>query len=171
MRTAFVVQALGIFLVGCNNGDTGFTKEEKNPTPVSGDAIMEVSATSVAWTDMEVGQTYSKEFTITSVGEIDLQIDEARILVGGDVFYLPEVWKNDQILPKDDSVTMTLTASLSEDELREGSMRIKSNDSTTVELIVPLTASPVGWSGGGEDTGQGTTDSGDSTDSGNSNSN
>jgi hypothetical protein len=164
MRTAFIVQALGILLVGCNNGDTGFTKEDPNPIPVSGDAVMEISATSIEWTDMEVGQTYSKEFTISSLGEIDLQVDEARILVGGDVFYLPEVWKSDQILAKGDSVTMTLTASLSEDELREGSMRIKSNDSTTVELLVPLTASPVGWSGG--DTGEGTTDSGDSTDSG-----
>jgi hypothetical protein len=171
MRTAFIVQAIGILLVGCSNGDTGFTKEDPNPTPVSGDAIMEISATSIEWTDMEVGQTYSQEFTISSIGEIDLQVDEARILVGGDVFYLPEVWKNDQILPKGDSITMTLTASLSEDEIREGSMRIKSNDSTTVELIVPLTATPVGWSGGGGDTGQGATDSGDSTDSGNPSSN
>jgi hypothetical protein len=144
-------------LFGCSGGDTGFTNTEDDPTPVAGDAGMEISATELNWTEMEVGQTYSKEFTISSVGEIDLQLKEARILVGGDVFYLPEVWKNDQIIAKGDSVTMTLTASLEQDEAREGSMRIKSNDATTVELIVPLTASPLQDygtdTGGGEDSG------------------
>jgi hypothetical protein len=151
--------------MGCNNGDTGFTNKDGAPAPVSGEAIMEVSATELAWVDMEVGQTYSQQFTISSVGEVDLQVDEARILVGGDVFYLPEVWKSDQIIAKGDSVTMTLTASLSEDEMREGSMRIKSNDTTSVEMVVPLTATPLGWSGGGDSgaSDSGTSDSGTAT--------
>jgi hypothetical protein len=161
MRTVLVFQALSLILAGCNNGDTGFTNKDGAPTPVSGDAVMEVSATELAWIDMEVGQTYSKQFTLTSVGEIDLQLKEARILVGGDVFYLPEVWKNDQIITKGDSVTMTLTASLTKEELREGSMRIKSNDATTVELMIPLSAAPLGWSGG-SDSGSGDSGSSDS---------
>jgi hypothetical protein len=157
MRTFLLFQGLSLLLAGCTNGDTGFTNKDGSPTPVSGEAAMEVSATELAWIDMEVGQTYSKQFTISSVGEVDLQLDEARILVGGDVFYLPEVWKSDQIITKGDSITMTLTASLSEEEMREGSMRIKSNDATTVEMIVPLTATPLGWSGG---TDSGKSDSG-----------
>jgi len=145
------------FLIGaCGSGDTGFTNNEEEPMPVAGDAIMELSATELSWVDMEVGQTYSKEFTISSVGEVDLQVYEARILVGGDVFYLPEVWKNDQTIAKDNSITMTLTASLEEEALREGSMRIKSNDSTNIEVLIPLSAAPVGWEGG-EDTGSGDT--------------
>ncbi len=162
MRTALFFQTLSLLLAGCNNGDTGFTNKDGTPTPVSGEAVMEVSATELAWVDMEIGQTYSQQFTISSVGEVDLQVDEARILVGGDVFYLPEVWKSDQIIAKGDSVTMTLTASLSEDEMREGSMRIKSNDATTVEMMVPLTATPLGWSGGGDSgaSDSGTSDSG-----------
>lgn len=156
MRTVLIFQALSLILIGCNNGDTGFTNKDGAPIPVSGEAGMEVSATELAWTELEIGQTYSKQFTVTSVGEIDLQLDEARILVGGDVFYLPEIWKSDQIIAKGDSVTMTLTASLSKDELREGSMRIKSNDATTVELIIPLSAAPLGWIGGSTDSGTAT---------------
>jgi hypothetical protein len=150
MRTVLVFQALSLILAGCNNGDTGFTNKDGAPTPVSGDAVMEVSATELAWIDMDVGQTYSKQFTLTSVGEI-----------GGAVFYLPEVRKNDQIITKGDSVTMTLTASLTKEELREGSMRIKSNDATTVELMIPLSAAPLGWSGG-SDSGSGDSGSSDS---------
>ena len=152
----FKALSLGLLLIACSNGDTSFTNTEDDPTPVSGDAIMEISAPELAWTDMEVGQTYSKEFTITSVGEVDLQLNEARILVGGDVFYLPEVWKNDQIIAKGDSVTMTLTASLEENQPRDGSMRIKTNDATSVEVLVPLTATPLGWDEG-NDTGTGDT--------------
>ena len=106
------------FLIGsalltaaCGSGDSNFTNTEEDPKPVDGESIMEVSATELNWTDMEVGQTYSKEFTISSTGEVDLQLYEARILVGGDVFYLPEVWKSGQTIARGGSVTMTLTAS------------------------------------------------------------
>ena len=154
------------FLIGfalltaaCGSGDSNFTNTEDDPKPVDGESIMEVSASELTWTDMEVGQTYSKEFTISSAGEVDLQLYEARILVGGDVFYLPEVWKNDQNIARGDSVTMTLTASLENDEPREGSMRIKSNDSTSIELIIPLKATPLGWEAP-EDTGAANEDTG-----------
>ena len=138
------------FLIGfalltaaCGSGDSNFTNTEDDPKPVDGESIMEVSASELTWTDMEV----------------DLQLYEARILVGGDVFYLPEVWKNDQNIARGDSVTMTLTASLENDEPREGSMRIKSNDSTSIELIIPLTATPLGWEAP-EDTGAANEDTG-----------
>ena len=153
---------LALLNAGCGSGDSNFTKTDEDPKPVDGESIMEVSATELNWTDMEVGQTYSKDFTISSTGEVDLQLYEARILVGGDVFYLPEVWKSDQTIARGGSVTMTLTASLDENEPREGSMRIKSNDSTNVELLIPLTATPLGW-GGSEDTGGDTGEPGSDT--------
>ena len=167
MRSLSMITCLSLMAAACSSGDSNLTNTKEDPKPVDGESIMEVSATEMTWTDMEVGQTYSQEFTVSSVGEVDLQLYEARILVGGDVFYLPEVWKSDQTIAKGSSVTMTLTASLEEDTAREGSMRIKSNDSTTVELIVPLMATPIGWessdTGTGEDTGSTGEDTGEST--------
>ena len=163
MRLKLTAYATVLSLWGCGPGESSFTKKEDTLIPAAGDSIMQVSATELIWRDMEVGQTYSKEFTITSAGEVDLQFYEARILTGGDTFYLPEVWKKDETLAKDQSITMTLTASLKEDTLREGSMRIKSNDSNSVELLIPLIASPVGWDES-TDTGASDEDSGESTD-------
>ena len=162
MHLKFTTCATVFGLWGCGPGESSFTKKEDDPIPAAGDSIMEVSNTELTWSDMEVGQTYSKEFTIESVGEVDLQFYEARILTGGDTFYLPEVWKNDQTLSKGQSITMTLTAALQEDAMREGSMRIKSNDSNSVELLIPLIAAPVGWEGS-TDTGASEEDSGGST--------
>jgi hypothetical protein len=39
-------------------------------------------------------------------------------------------------------------------------MRIKSNDSTSIELIIPLTATPIGWEAP-EDTGAANEDTGE----------
>lgn len=160
MRFHPILTCFAVLTAACGSGDSNFTNTEEDPKPVDGESVMEVSATELNWSDMEVGQTYSKEFTISSVGEVDLQLYEARILVGGDVFYLPEVWKSDQNIARGDSVTMTLTASLEEDAPREGSMRIKSNDSTTVELLIPLNATPLGWEAS-EDTGEAGGDTGE----------
>jgi hypothetical protein len=164
MRAMLWMTCLSLFASGCGGGETNFTKQEETPQAVDGESIMEISANELNWTDMEVGQTYSKEFTISSVGKVDLQVYEARIIVGGDVFYLPEVWKKGATLAEGNSLTMTLTASLEKDALREGSMRIKSNDSTTLELIVPLTATPLGWEDAG-DTGD-TSDTAEDTGTG-----
>ena len=150
MRALFWMTCFPLFSAACGGGESNLTSTEDDPKPVDGEAIMEVSATELTWNDMEVGQTYSKEFTISSVGQVDLQIYESRILVGGDVFYLPEVWKKGETLAMGNSITMTLTASLEQNAPREGSMRIKSNDSTNVELIIPLTASPVDWEDPGD---------------------
>ncbi len=162
MHLKFTTCATVFGLWGCGPGESSFTKKEDDPIPAAGDSVMEVSDTELIWIDMEVGQTYSKEFTIESVGEVDLQFYEARILSGGDTFYLPEAWKDDQILAKGQRITMTLTASLEKNSLREGSMRIKSNDSNSVELLIPLTASTVGWEGS-TDTGAFEEDYGGST--------
>ena len=89
MRFHPILTCFAVLTAACGSGDSNFTNTEEDPKPVDGESVMEVSATELNWSDMEVGQTYSKEFTISSVGEVDLQLYEARILVGGDVFYLP----------------------------------------------------------------------------------
>ena len=162
MHPKFTIYATTLALWSCGPGESSFTKNDDDPIPAAGDSIMQVSDTELVWSEMEVGQTYSKEFTIESVGEVDLQFYEARILTGGDTFYLPEVWKSDETLAKGQSITMTLTASLEENLAREGSMRIKSNDSNSVELLIPLTATPVGWENP-EDTAASEEDSGGPT--------
>ena len=92
---------------------------------------------------MEVGQTYSR-FTIESVGEVDLQFYELNPH-GGDTFYLPEVWKMTR--PSQRTKHYHDPHSGSPKTPAKGSMRIKNNDSNSVELLIPLIAAPVGWEG------------------------
>jgi hypothetical protein len=154
------IPLLSLLFAACQT-DTGFTHQDDDGSAIEGDAKMELSATVVVWEDLNLAQTYSRELIISSTGERNLLIYEARVIdSAGGVFYLPDEWKdNEKTIMPGTSVTMVLTAYFDEDSeagtTAEGSLKIRSNDVDETEHLLSLTATLAsGVDTGGVDTGE-----------------
>lgn len=140
---------IGFLVLGCKP-DHGFSPSDGDVDNVEGNGAIELSPESIVFTDMEVGATYSDYLKATSTGENNLEIEEIRILnSGGGVFYMEE--KEDLVLAPGTSKEFTITATLAEATLAEGSLRIKSNDLDMPVIEYALQAVPLG--GDPQDTG------------------
>jgi len=125
-------------LSGCG-GDTNFSHQDDDVKPVTGDSLVEFSETELRWDDIELGQTISRELTVSSVGDVDLEMYDARVIVGSSTFYLPDDWRNSRTIASGSDITLLITASLDE-PMAEGILRIKCNDSNQLEFEIPLIA-------------------------------
>ena len=130
--------SIGIALAGCG-GDTNFSHQDDDVKPVTGSSLVEFSATELHWDDIELGQTISRELTIASIGEVDLELYDARVIVGSSTFYLPDEWRSSRTIASGSEVTLLLTASLDE-SMAEGILRVKCNDANQIEYEIPLLA-------------------------------
>lgn len=130
--------SLSIALAACG-GDTNFSHQEDDIQPVTGNAAVEFSATELRWDDIELGQTISRELTVSSVGQVDLEFYDARVIIGSSTFYLPDEWRSSRTIAAGSEVTMLLTASL-DDPMAEGILRVKCNDENQLEFEIPLIA-------------------------------
>ena len=138
--SAFKISLISICiaLTACG-GDTSFSHQDDDVKPVTGDSLIEFSETELRWDDIELGQTISRELTISSVGEVDLEMYDARVIVGSSTFYLPDDWRSSRTIASGSDITLLLTASL-EETMAEGILRIKCNDANQLEFEIPLTA-------------------------------
>ncbi len=157
MARALLAHGLMACLVACG-GDSGFNNRELDVDPVDGDAIMELSAQSLIWEDMEPGLTIGFNLEVASVGELNLHLYESRLTAsGGGVFYLPEDWRNEKVVAPGSSVTLTVTAAFEEDaaggDEANGTLRIRCNDIESTLYELPLFATVREEA---TDTGQGT---------------
>ena len=163
MARALLAHGLMACLAGCS-GESGFNNRELDVNPVEGDAIMELSAQSLIWEDMEPGLTVGFDLLVSSVGELNLHLYESRLTAsGGGVFYISEDWRSEKIVAPGNNVTITVTAAFEEDAaagaVAEGILRIRCNDidSTLYELPLLATVRDEGAdTGPGADTGQDT---------------
>lgn len=153
MRLALL--ALG--LVGCAQTDTGLgTGNTGDDTIVTGTGRMELDKTEIVISDIELGYSKSESFTVTSVGDANLQIYEIRIVADvTDSFYFDEV--DDVELAVGQTASYTVVADLNSDAPAEGELRLKTSDPDANALIVPLYAYPQGYEPpedtGAQDTG------------------
>ena len=136
LNISLILMGLGLSACG---GDTNFSHQDDELQPVTGNAIAEFSATELRWDDIEMGQTISRELTISSMGEVDLEFYDARVIIGSSTFYLPDEWRSSRTVASGSDITLLLTASI-EEPLVEGILRVKCNDVDQVEFEIPLIA-------------------------------
>ena len=147
-------------LAACQT-DTSFNNNTEDVADVQGKGDMDLSALELTWSNMGLGQAESQTLLIKSIGELNLVMYEARIIsTGNGAFYIEET--EDKVIAPGTTYELVVVANVENDNLREGSLRLKTNDLDFAEILIPLTA----WTGdvGSEDTGSedsGTDDSGD----------
>ena len=143
-------------LLACQT-DTSFNNNTTDVTDVAGTGNMELSETEMTWTEMTVGNAASQTLFINSVGELNLVLYEARLIATGNgAFYIEET--EDKVIAPGSAYELIIVANVDNDNLREGTLRLKTNDLDNQEVLIPLTAST--GTGGGDDTGGGGDDTG-----------
>lgn len=157
------MRLLFLLLAACGGVETTVQSPANKNEGVVGDAHMQVTPAELVITDCEVEYARSVVFTVASVGDGNVLIDEMAVVTGTDIFYFEEV--ENAVIPPGTSYEYSVVATLKEAVPATGELRIRSNDLDYPTLIIPISALPVGYTGdtGGADSGS--TDSG-STDSG-----
>ena len=132
-----------MLVVGCTS-NTSFSHQTPDVPVVEGNGEMEYSPLELVWTDLEVGTTISQELVLTSVGELNLSVYEVRVTdTGNGTFYTEEL--EDRLLATGSSLSVLVVATLKNERMAEGTLRIQSNDADLLDLEVPLIAYPLGF--------------------------
>lgn len=136
-------------LAACQT-DTSFNNNTEDVTDVQGKGDMELSAFELTWENMDLGQAESQTLLIKSIGELNLVLYEARIIsTGNGAFYIEET--EDKVIAPGTTYELVVVANVDNDNLREGTLRLKTNDLDYSEVLIPLLGSTSEV--GGEDTG------------------
>ena len=132
-------------LVGCSPQDTSLTTGNKDGDIVEGTGRMSVSVEELTISEIQVGYSKSGPFTVTSVGDSNLQIYEIRVISdASDVFWVEE-WGDTVELAPEQAATYSVVADLNLNEPAEGELRIRTSDPENANLILPLHAYPEGY--------------------------
>lgn len=135
--------AFALSLAACG-GDTSFTSTNTNEEEIQGGGSLSFSPEAIVFEDLELGVTVSQELTLSSTGDVNLNVYEVRTIdTGGGVFYVPET--EDLVIAPGSSLGVTITATLSSESPAEGSLRVKSSDADYIEFLIPLAAYPLGY--------------------------
>ena len=129
-------------------GEQQFSNNDVDGVGEQGVAEMSYSPTEFTFTDLnwEDGVSVSAEIVIVNSGDNNLSLSVVDISdSGGGAFYTTE--ETNIILQPESDRTFTVVATLYEFASAEGEMRVKSNDADYLDLRIPLTAFPLGWTG------------------------
>lgn len=133
-------------LAGCSSTQTTLTNTGKDQAYASGSGKLEIDKTEIVIADIEGTYSKSESFTVTSVGDANLILDEIRIVANPDeVFFFDEV--EDVELANGQSVSYTVVAHYDVEPgfPSEGQLRLRTNDPDNAALILPLYAYPEGY--------------------------
>ena len=129
-------------LLGACGTSTNFTQ---NTTPATGGGqpILDISAESLEFSDVEVGIVGSQTLIITSAGDSPLEISRIRLTNSAEEqFYIQEY--DLFTLDPESTKEIIVTVTLAEIGYTEGELQIRSNDADFRDLRVPLLAYTTG---------------------------
>lgn len=133
-----------VTILACSGNNTGFSTNPGQVDGPSGDGSAVISPLELVWTDLELGYSYSQELTIESAGTGDLIVYDLRVTTDpADAFFFDDV--EDFVLPTGESASFPVVADLEVAEAATGTLRVKTNDLENIEVLIPLTAYPVGY--------------------------
>ncbi len=136
-----------LFLLACTP-DTGFNNKTTDPGNVEGNGVMELSETELSWTEVSIGEANSQVLYVRSIGTLNLVLYEARLIsTGNGAFYIEDT--EEKVIAPGSAYELVVVANVDNDNLRQGTLRLKTNDLDQKEVLVPLSAT----TGDGEDTG------------------
>ncbi|MCB9761232.1 MAG: hypothetical protein H6739_15430 [Alphaproteobacteria bacterium] len=143
------IPTLLLLAMGCSP-ETSFQNNTGDNSEVEGGGALEYSPAELIFEDLTVGNTYSQDITFSSVGEVNLTVYEVRVISSAEgTFYVGET--EDLVIAPGTALPVTITASLAQDEPREGTLRVRTNDVEYIEFTIPMIARPEGYTG--DDTG------------------
>ncbi len=139
-------------LLACQQ-DTHLNNNTTDVADVEGAGDVEISATEMVWTDLTLGEVTGQTLYIRSVGELNLVLYEARLInTGNGAFYIEET--ENKVIATGVSYELLVVANVDNDNLRQGTLRLKTNDIDALETLIDLTASTgTGVEDTGSDTG------------------
>lgn len=155
MRTMTLVSTL-IALAGCGDTETGFQQGTGENATEEGAGGLELYPSELVWSDLEVGVAASQYAKITSVGAEPLKVYEISVVSSAEGQFTVEEIEEFELQPGGER-EFTVQCTLSADAPAAGELRIRNNDADQLDLRIPLTATPLGYTGGdtGGDTGTG----------------
>lgn len=142
--------SLILTLGACGGSDTGLGAGKTDATVPDGVATVDIAPWSVVWTDLTLGYSFSREFTLTSTADGTLLVDEIRLVSNPDGVFVfdPE---EDVEIAAGESIVYTVAADLDLDHpldtYASGQIRIESNDAECDTALLPLSAYPEGYTG------------------------
>ena len=142
-----------MLLVGCD-GETGFTKSSDPPVPEEGAGEIDVQPTEIVIADIDWEQGIAKGqvVTIANLGDNILRVTDIGLSDNaGGALYCEELGGVD--LAPGVSAEFSIIATLTTFEHADGELRILSGDLDESNLIIPITAIPVGYELPDEDSG------------------
>jgi len=126
-------------LLACQQ-DTYLNTTTTDVTDVQGAGDVEISATELVWTDLNIGEVTGQTLYIHSIGELNLVLYEARLIsTGNGAFYIEET--EDKVIAPGVSYELLVVANVDNDNVRQGTLRLKTNDIDALEMLIELTAS------------------------------
>jgi len=174
---------MSILLLACSGGEQGFGESKGTDVTEGGAGLIELFPDEVIWERVVVGQPETAGFRISSVGESPLRVTEVSINNAGETYggeggapeavfgdlraFEPDKHTVPFSLDPGDKAEFLLTAHFLSAGTSEGQVRIRSND-TQAEGPAPgdfrltLRATGIDTSGGGDDTGETSDDTGGS---------
>ncbi|MFT5681392.1 MAG: hypothetical protein ACI8RZ_002298 [Myxococcota bacterium] len=141
-------------MLACSGGEQQFSNNNPDGVAEQGVAELSYAPLEFAFTDLNWndGVSQSAELVITNLGDGNLSLTVVDISdSGGGAFYSTE--ETNLVLQPEADRAFTVVATLTEFTEAVGELRVKSNDADFLDLRIPLYATPEGWTGGGDDTG------------------
>jgi hypothetical protein len=133
-----IVLAGAVLCAGCAGSETGIGSDGNNLEGPVGEPVAAISPTEIVWDAAPVGYSVTADLSIANSGDGNLEVYEISLLSdSSDSFVFDNV--ADVTLEPDASQTWSVTCDLEEAITAEASLRIRTNDDTQVEVIVPLT--------------------------------
>ena len=141
-------------LLACK-GETQFSQTTPDVPEVDGVGMLELSATELVWTELVPGTASGQILEISSVGEQNLVVYQARLTSSANGQFYMEMLEDKTVGP---GVTLEIpiVANLNRDKEIEGTLEVQTNAEEYLTFDIPLFAYPEGYEPpdtGGEDTG------------------
>lgn len=150
---------LALCLIACGNTDQSFTNAEKDEEGAAGVGVFSVTPSEILFEDLiyegESGPiSQSQVFAITNTGDGNLQIYGTSLSNSADgVFHLDDNDTGELFIAPGSTREMDIVATLDTFAEAVGQIRIQTSDGAALDHRMTVTARPVGWVAGGDDTG------------------
>jgi hypothetical protein len=155
---AVTTAALALGLAACSS-NTSFNKTQGDVYTPAGDPGVTVDPLEVVFTDLTVGSTYSQYVTFTASGEGDLIVYRFAPVEDYSSAFDTRGVEDAVTIPSGASEDFIVLAVLPEDAPATALLQVQTNVSDLLEFNIPVSAYPVGWTGG-DTAGGDTADSG-----------
>ena len=150
---------LALCLIACGNTDQSFTNAEKDEEGAAGVGVFSVTPSEILFEDLiyegESGPiSQSQVFAITNTGDGNLQIYGTSLSNSADgVFHLDDNDTGELFIAPGSTREMDIVATLDTFAEAVGQIRIQTSDGAALDHRMTVTARPIGWVAGGDDTG------------------